>query len=299
MATDRPNLPLNGLRAFEVAARQGSFTQAAIELRVTQAAVSQQVLRLEDLLGVRLFTRTSSGLVLTDEGLALRPVLTRSFDEMGDVLDRFLGGRYRETLHLGVVTTFAAGWLQERLPAFEAAHPGISIRIFTNNNRIDIAREGLHVAIRFGDGQWPGLFAMPLLEAPLTPLCAPQLADSLRVPGDLGAQVLFRSYRADEWRLWFEAAGGAAPDLHGPVLDSSLAMADMAEAGLGVGLLPAVMFARRLGQGRLVRPFAAEVAVGRYWLTRPRSKAPTPAMRLLEAWLCEECAKLSAGPEAA
>ena len=290
MALDRPNLPLNGLRAFEVSARQGSFTRAAIELRVTQAAVSQQVLRLEDLLGVRLFTRSSSGLVLTDEGQALVPLLTRSFDDMGEMLDRFAEGRYRETLHVGAVTTFAVGWLMERLPDFEVAHPGISLRLFTNNNRSELSREGLHMAIRFGDGQWPGVVATPLMEAPLTPLCAPETAARLASPAALRAEVLLRSYRADEWRVWFEQAGVAPPELAGPVFDSSPAMADVAEAGHGVALLPSAMFARRLSAGRLVRPFAGEIGVGRYWITRSRGREPSRAMRLLEDWLVRECA---------
>lgn len=290
MALDRPNLPLNGLRAFEVAARQGSFTRAAIELRVTQAAVSQQVLRLEDLLGVRLFTRSSSGLVLTDEGQALVPLLTRSFDEMGELLERFAEGRYRETLHLGVVTTFATGWLVPRLAAFEAAHPGISLRLFTNNNRAELAREGLHMAIRFGDGRWPGVESVPLLAAPLTPLCAPETALRLETPADLRREVLLRSYRADEWQAWFAEAGVSAPDLEGPVFDNSPAMADMAEEGHGVALLPALLFARRISAGRLVRPFAQEIDAGRYWLTRPLGRAPTAAMRQLEDWLVSACA---------
>ncbi len=283
---DRPNLPLNGLRAFEVAARQGSFTRAAIELRVTQAAVSQQIQRLEDLLGHRLFTRASTGLILTDIGAALHPVLTRTFDEMGEALDRFQGGRYRETLHLGVVTTFATGWLIPRLPAFETAHPGISLRIFTHNNRIDIAKEGLHMAIRFGDrSAWPWLEAEALTEAPLTPLCAPELLPRLRVPQDLVGQRLLRSYRGDEWEAWFAAAGAICPPLEGPVLDSSVAMAELAAAGLGVALLPAPMFVRQLKSGALVRPFATEVGAGRYWLTWPRGKTLTPAMEQVRDWL--------------
>ncbi|MCZ0962538.1 LysR family transcriptional regulator [Paracoccus benzoatiresistens] len=285
---DRPNLPLNGLRAFEVAARQGSFTRAAIELRVTQAAVSQQIQRLEELLGHRLFTRASTGLILTDIGAALHPVLTRNFDEMGEVLDRFQGGRYREALNLGVVTTFATGWLIPRLPAFEAAHPGISLRVFTHNNRIDIAKEGLHMAIRFGDRTaWPWLEADPLIAAPLTPLCAPGLLGQLRTPQDLAGQRLLRSYRADEWGDWFAAAGADCPPLEGPVLDSSVAMADLAAAGQGVALLPAAMFARQLEAGALVRPFAAEVEAGRYWLTWPRGKPQTVAMAQVRAWLAD------------
>ena len=108
---DRPDLPLNALRVFEVAMRQGSFTKAAIELRVTQAAVSHQVARLEDLLGTALFLRTSQGLIQTDEGRLLFPVLEHGFDAMSRVLDRLGGRRDIEVLKVGVNTTFAMCWL--------------------------------------------------------------------------------------------------------------------------------------------------------------------------------------------
>lgn len=288
---DRPDLPLNGLRAFEVAARQGSFTRAAIELRVTQAAVSQQIQRLEDLLGLTLFTRASSGLILTEEGAALHPVLTRNLDEIGAMLDRFRGGRYRETLNLGVVTTFATGWLMARQKRFAAAHSGISLRIFSNNNRTDIAKEGLHMAIRFGDGPWPGLEAVALLDAPMSPLCAPHVAQRLAVPADLAQETLLRSYRGGEWAGWFAALGLPAPALEGPVLDSSVALAELAAAGLGVALLPVAMFRRQIAAGHLVRPFAAEVGMGRYWLTWPQGKPVTTGMAILRDWLLAEAGR--------
>lgn len=282
---DRPNLPLNALRAFEVAARQGSFTQAAIELRVSQAAVSHQVNGLEDLLGIQLFTRTPKGLQLTDEAQALFPVVTESLDRIGDVLDRFLDGRYRETLHLGVVTTFAVGWLLPRLDQFRLDHPGIDLRVSTNNNRVDLSKEGLQMAIRFGAGNWNGIEAVPLMETPLTPLCAPDLAAQLIAPEKLTDYVLFRSYRADEWPDWFRSVGIQCPALRGPVFDSSVAMADLAENGGGVAMLSPAMFADRVASGRLVRPFETEIVTGRYWLTRVAQKPPSPAMRLFEEWI--------------
>lgn len=284
---DRPNLPLNALRAFEVAARQGSFTQAAIELRVSQAAVSHQVNGLEDLLGIQLFTRTPKGLQLTDEAQALFPVVTESLDRIGDVLDKFLDGRYRETLHLGVVTTFAVGWLLPRLDQFRLDHPGIDLRVSTNNNRVDISKEGLQMAIRFGAGNWNGIEAVPLIETPLTPLCAPDLAARLVTPEKLTDYVLLRSYRADEWPDWFRLVGIKCPALRGPVFDSSVAMADLAETGDGVAMLSPVMFADRIASGRLVRPFDAEIVTGRYWLTRVAQKPPSPAMRLFEEWILD------------
>ncbi|WP_350356314.1 LysR family transcriptional regulator [Leisingera thetidis] len=287
MAMDRPNIPLNALRTFEVAARQGSFTNAAVELCVTQAAVSHQILRLEDQLGVKLFHRTPKGLLLTSEAEALLPVLTSSFDRIGGVLDRFLDGRYQETLNVGVVTTFAVGWLVDQLPGFEQRYPGISIRLFTNNNRVDIAREGLDLAIRFGHGRWPGLTAHPLMETPLTPLCSPLLASRLAGPDALGHQVLLRSYRSDEWPIWFQEAGAKYSKLDGPVFDSSIAMAELAAKGMGVALLPYSMFQAQLADGRLTRPFEVEIATGRYWITRLASKEASAAALAFEAWLAE------------
>lgn len=284
---DRPNIPLNALRTFEVAARQGSFTNAAVELCVTQAAVSHQILRLEDQLGVKLFQRTSKGLILTSEAEALMPVLTSSFDRIGGVLDRFLDGRYQETINVGVVTTFAVGWLASRLPAFEALHPGISIRLFTNNNRVDIAREGLDLAIRYGDGRWPGVTARPLMQTPLTPLCAPAVALRLETPAALARQVLLRSYRTDEWPIWFREADAPAPNPDGPVFDSSIAMAEIAASGLGIALLPHRMFKTQLADGRLARPFDIEITTGRYWITRLSTKDASSATRVFEAWLTE------------
>ncbi|KZL02055.1 HTH-type transcriptional activator AmpR [Pseudovibrio sp. Ad5] len=288
---DRPNIPLNALRAFEVAARQGSFTRAAIELRVTQAAVSHQLIALEELLGTPLFHRTPKGLILTDEGTALHPILTQSFDRIGNILDRFLDGRYQETLNVGVVTTFATGYLIERLPDFQQKHPGVNLRLFTNNNRVDITKEGLDIAIRFGEGLWPGLQATPLLTTPLTPLCSPDIGLSLKTPQDLTNHTLFRSYRSDEWELWFQHAASACPKITGPVFDSSLAMADMVEAGLGIALLPHDMFKRRMSEGRLVRPFPLEVTTGKYWLTHLKSKSATPATTLFKNWLLADAPK--------
>ncbi|AHD03826.1 LysR family transcriptional regulator [Leisingera methylohalidivorans] len=294
---DRPNLPLNALRAFEVAARQGSFTQAAIELRVSQAAVSHQIKGLEDLLGVQLFTRTPKGLLLTDEAMALFPVINDSLDRVGRVLDGFLDGRYQETLHVGVVTTFAVGWLMPQLAAFRSAHPGIDLRIWTNNNRVDISKEGLDMAIRFGAGRWSGMETVPLMEAPLTPLCSPRLAEYLQKPADLHGHVLLRSYRADEWPAWFDKAGTACPNLCDPIFDSSIAMADISENGAGVALLSPAMFAERLETGRLVAPFPVQIETGRYWLTYPAHKPPTPAMISFQEWVLDWNSKES--PQAA
>lgn len=284
---DRGQIPLNALRAFEASARHLSFTRAGLELCVSQAAISHQVKGLEERLGATLFRRLPRGLALTDEGAALVPVLGEAFDGIGALLDRFAGGRFREVLTVGVVGTFAVGWLMPRLAAFRRACPFVDLRMMTNNNRVDLAGEGLDYAIRFGDGSWHATEAEHLMATPLSPLCASALAERLQTPADLAGETLLRSYRADEWTRWFGAAGAACPAVRGPVFDSSVTMAAVAERGGGVALLPVAMFERELGGGGLVRPFAAEIDTGGYWLTRLKTKRETGAMTAFREWLVE------------
>lgn len=281
------HLPLNALRAFEVSARHLSFTKAAAELNVTQTAISQHVKNLEDRMGVPLFRRLPRGLALTDEGAALLPVLGDSFGRIGAFLEHFSAKRAREVLTVGSVGTFAIGWLLPKLQGFQQLYPFVDFRLLTNNNRVDIANEGLDFAIRFGDGAWHGTHAQHIMQAPLSPVCSPVIASRLRAPASLGEQVLLRSYRAEEWASWFAAAGVACPVVRGTVFDSSLAMAEAAVQGAGVALLPARMFRRELQQGRLIRPFDIEIAGGSYWLTRLNSKQPTSAMAVFSDWLLQ------------
>jgi LysR family transcriptional regulator, regulator of gene expression of beta-lactamase len=283
-------LPLNALRAFEASARHLNFTRAGLELNVTQAAVSAQVKNLEARLGVPLFRRLPRGLALTDEGQALLPMLSDSFGRLGNILEQFRDGAYREPLTVAAVATFAVGWLLPRLETFRRDHPFIDLRLMTHNNRVDLAGEGLDFAIRFGQGAWHGTHAEPLFEAPLTPMCTPTIARRLARPRDLLGETLLRSYRSDEWRLWFEAAGADAvtKPLRGPVLDSSLALAAAAAQGAGIALLPRSMFVHDLQVGRLAQPFAFQVRVGSYWLTQLQSRAVSPPMAQFRNWLLRE-----------
>jgi LysR family transcriptional regulator, regulator of gene expression of beta-lactamase len=282
---DRSRLPLNALRAFEAASRHLNVTRAALELRVTQTAVSHHIKLLEDQLGAPLFRRLPRGLALTDEGAALAPMLNDAFDRMAATLERFASGRLREIVTVGVVGTFATGWLLPRLADFEALHPDVDLRVMTNNNRVDLAGDGLDLAIRYGDGAWHGTEAVSILDAPMTPLCSPGLARRLATPSDLGREVLLRSYRPDEWRLWFDAAGVATPPVRGPVFDASPTLASAAASGVGVALLPVRLFEQDLASGRLAQPFSLCVDTGRYWLTRLKSRPETAAMAAVREWL--------------
>lgn len=285
----RPHLPLNALRAFEASARHLSFTRAAVELFVTPAAVSHQVKSLEAQLNVTLFKRLPRGLMLTSEGETLLPVLRESFDRIAETLERFEGGHFREVLTVGAVGTFAVGWLLPRLADFQSKHPFIDLRLSTNNNRVDVAAEGLDYAIRFGAGAWHGIEASKLIEAPLSVLCVPEIAGQLQEPADLLKQTLLRSYRTDEWPEWFLAAGLPAntPAPRSIVFDSSLAMMEAALQGAGIALAPPLMFARQLAAGAIEQPFDIGITTGCYWLTRLQSRPETSAMTMFKEWLLQ------------
>jgi len=287
-------LPLNALRAFEASARHLNFTRAADELCVTQGAVSHQVRALEARLGVTLFRRLARGLALTDEAEALIPVLTQSFARIGELLDQVQAGRAHQPLTVGVVNTFAVGWLLPRLDDFRAAHPFVDLRLRTHNNKVDMTAERLDCAIQFGAGAWPGLHAAEVMAADLAPLCSPRLARRLREPADLAGAPLLRSYRADEWPRWFRAAGLEPPPLRGPQFDSSIAMVAAAERSAGVALAPPSMFEHELSAGRLMQPFATTVDTGRYYLTRPAGRAPSEPAEAFARW-CLRAASAAGG----
>lgn len=286
---DVPQMPLNALRAFEAAARLGSFTKAGLELRVSQTAVSHQVRTLETLLGVTLFDRLSRGVVLTDEGLTLLPVLTDAFRRMSAALSRFEAGNFREVLTIGCVSTFANGWLVPKLGQFSALNPGIDLRLKTNNNRADFLEDGLDCLIRFGDGAWHGADAFKVMDAPLTPVCAPELARRLKRPEDLVQMPLLRSYRVDEWAMWFRAHKIDPPAARGWMFDSSIALTGAAAQGVGVALVPKCMFARELEAGVIVAPFGSSILTGGYWLTWLKSRGETAPMQLFKEWIAGLC----------
>ena len=283
------SISLNTLRAFDASARHLSFTRAAMELCVTQAAVSHQVKALEEQLGVALFRRTTRGLILTDEGAALAPTLEESFARIARSLEALAAGGPRAVLTIGVVGAFAIGFLMERLKAFRAEHPFIDLRLMTNNNKVDLFSESLDGAIRFGDGAWRGVESVHLMAAPMAPLTSPEMAAGMATPADLARAPLLRSYRPQDWPAWLAAAGVAQISARGPMFDTSHLMVHAAMLGEGVALAPPAMFARELASGRLVQPFACAVDVGAYWLTRLISKPPTPALTAFERWLLAAC----------
>jgi len=289
------SLPLNGLKAFEAAARHLSFTRAADELHVTQAAVSHQVKTLEQRLGVKLFRRLPKSLRLTDEGQALLPELRDAFERIARALNRVTSAQGAAALSVTTLTTFALTWLVSRLPRFQARHPDIEVRLNTTGRLVDFAREDVDVAVRYGDGNWPGLNVEKMFEDELTPLCGRTHKDRLRRPEDLRDVPLLDASPPEpasvgDWPTWLRAAGIAQlPVTRGATFDSTKIAAQAAIDGMGVAIGSPYLFAEDIAAGRLFQPFPLTVRNGKtYWLVCAEGTATRPKIKAFREWVFSE-----------
>ncbi|HYM31969.1 MAG TPA: transcriptional regulator GcvA [Candidatus Cybelea sp.] len=285
---------LNGLRAFESAARLMSFTKAAAELNVTQTAVSHQIRRLEEQLGLKLFERHNRALVLTREAQAYLPSVRAAFEDLRRATERL--GR-RDDQRIVTVTTMASlavKWLVPRLAAFQEAHPGIEVRISTSTQLVDLRRENVDLAIRYGRGNWPGLRADWLMAEDLFPVCSPALLKGgkpLRSPADLEHHTLLHlggGGSAEDWRLWLTAAGQPTEWATRPGLTFDLAFMALQAAidGLGVALGRTAYVEADLAAGRLVAPFDMRLpAEAGFYVVSPEETANSPKIALFRDWL--------------
>jgi len=283
---------LNGLHTFEAAARHGSFTLAAEELHVTQAAVSQQVRLLEKRLGFALFQRRANELELTDQGRALRPGLTDAFNSIERLTDQVTAMRPGPVLVAGVAPAFALNWLIPRLPGFNRKHPEVEFRMATGGARLPL-RDDWTCSVRRGQlGDWPGYITEELFPATLVPVCTPAIAKGLRHPRDLRrATLIVVSHLRAQWMWWFEAAGLSAPvQAAGEVVFENSPMAIKAVLdGVGVAVAQLPYISDALATGRLVAPFPVVRRKYESWYLayRPVRQAD-PALLLFRDWLHHE-----------
>ena len=286
----RSQLPLNALRAFEAAARHASFTHAAEELHVTQAAVSHQVKALEERLGVALFVRRPRGLEITSEGEALLPDLRDAFDRMTNALERVGRKANSGTLSVSLVTTFALGWLAPRLHRFQSKHPEIEVRMTTTQRRIDFAREDFDCAIRFTVQPEPELHATRLFSDVLTPLCGKRYKDKLKTLEDLKRVPFIDMTYDPEWAIWLRAVGmGDFKPKRVLTFDSTMIAVEAAMEGAGVAVGPPQLFREELASGRLFQPFPQIVDSGKaWWFVCPPASVNRPKTKAFEEWLIEE-----------
>jgi LysR family glycine cleavage system transcriptional activator len=294
MATRLP--PLNALRTFEAAARHLSFTKAAGELFVTQAAVSHQIRALEEHLGAPLFRRMNRALILTDQGQVLLPAVRDAFDRLRAGVRRVEDLSTGGALTISTTPSFAASWLAGRLARFQALHPEIELQLSATSRSVDFAREGIDCGIRYGAGDWPGLVSQRLLETALLPVCSPALldgADPLRRPQDLARHTLLHALDdPDDWRLWLRAAGVVGVDpTRGLKFDSVPLVLQAAVSGAGVGIGRRQLVEAELAEGRLVAPFDLELPDAyAYYFVAPETTADQPKLAAFRDWLLAEVA---------
>ncbi len=295
--------PLASVRVFEAAARHLSFTRAAAELGMTQAAVSYQIKQLEDRVGTPLFRRLTRRLELTDTGLRLAGPVA---DALGRLAEAFATARASEdnALKITALFTFAATWLVPRLGRFERAHPHLSVWLDSSNRMIDLLTEDVDIGIRVGHGEWPGLVAERLLPVALSPMASPALIQSIggvETPLDLLKLPMFRE-DDDSWEAWFAEVGHVvAPGIaRGVRLDNQQIMGRAAVEGHGVALLNPPFFADEIAAGRLVQPFAHRLHSRRsYFMVYPKSRAHAAKIQAFRTWILAEIAADATDPASA
>ena len=287
---------LNALRAFESAARLASFTSAASELHVTQAAVSRSVKLLESQLGCSLFERHANALSLTDTGRLLLPELTASFDRIGAAVQRTAGGRSRPVLTVGVGPTFAMRWLIPRLGSFQTLHPGIEIHITTGGPAAALQSEWT-CSITLGRDRSAGVTSVPLFSPWYSPVCSPRVAKKLREPKDLyRATLLDVRHAPTDWSVWLAHAELDEAKIAHRVVFEFYAFAIQAAldgVGIAIGLHPYIV--DDLSAGRLVAPFKLSVRKEQGWYLTFRSAAKNhPDFAAFMAWVRKEAQAESA-----
>jgi LysR family transcriptional regulator, glycine cleavage system transcriptional activator len=262
---------LNGIKAFEAAARSGSFAGAGAELNVSAAAVSRMVHLLEQRLGVVLFERKANRLAMTAAGRAYQSGLTPIFDALASLTAQVTAATSVRVLTIGVGPTFAMRWLIPRLADFRNEQPDIDVRITTGGVAAPFA-DDWSCGITLGGGEWPGLVAEPLFAADLLPVCAPRLAQQFKRPTDLRGPSLLRvAHASEDWPLWLKAAGVARVTARGPEFQYYGQALQAAVDGLGVAMGIRPYIDDDLAAGRLVAPFALTVPKGMRWYLVYRS----------------------------
>lgn len=286
---------LTGLRAFEAAGRHLSFTKAAAELHVTQAAVSHAIRGLEDQLGVRLFRRGGRQLLLTDAGQAYLPEVRDGFQKLIDATARVSARDAGGALTVSALPSFAAKWLVPRLRRFREAHPEVDVRLSADDRVVDFDRDDVDVAIRYGRGEYPGLESVRFLTEEFFPVCSPALLRGprpLKAPADLKHHTLLHDDTRTDWAMWLMAAGVKDVDPYrGPAFNDSSMLLQAAIDGQGVALGRSALAADDLAAGRLVRPFPfALPADFAYYIVYPQRAAQRAKLGAFRDWLIAEAA---------
>lgn len=291
--------PLTSLRAFEAAGRHLSFTKAAAELTVTQAAISHQVKALEEHLDVALFLRLPRQLELTKAGKILLPVVRSAFDRIGDSVAKLNTDAASKALTVRLSPSFAAKWLSPRLDDFRRRHPEVDLSLTLGNEAVDFRRQPIDIAVTYGKGDWKGVVSDHLLSIDFFPVCSPgimQGENPLSTPDDLRHHTLLHDTNHDAWTDWLDLAGASDVDpSRGTVVDDTNVLIQAAIDGLGVALGSALFVADRLASGKLVKPFDTTLHSDfAYYVVCPKQHLKKTEVAQFKSWLIEQSLETAA-----
>ena len=280
------------LRAFVAVHDAGGFTRAAERLHLTQSAVSHQIRRLEDELGIRLFVRKNRALALTAEAREYLPGIRAAFNDLRLATDRLLRKEDGRVLTVSTLASLAAKWLLPRLSGFQEAHPEIDVRITTSTGLVDFKNGDVDAAIRYGRGHWPGARSEWLMADEMFPVCSPALLTGkhpLHSPEDLKDHVLLHNTNnSDDWRLWLTAAGLPADISKQPGITFDLILMTVQAAidGMGVAMGRTTYVKDDIAKGRLVVPFQITLpADAGFYIVSPEGVTDPPKLQAFRQWL--------------
>ena len=285
------NVPISAIRAFEAAARTGSFRDAANELHLTPSAVSHAIRKLESTMSTTLFERGTRSVRLTPAGENLMRHAGAASDNLRRGIEE-VAGRGPQLLRVHSAPSFAALWLAPRLGRFIAAEPKLEVRLAASAEYARFSNDDFDLDIVYGKPRGDGVEIVPLGEETITPLCAPEIAKKIRKPKDLFNHVLIRSeVKQVQWHQWFAANGLEQPAIHGMRFDRSFLAIAMASSGLGVTLESTLLAEREIEAGKLIAPLAGRSVDIRYvghHLAFPRSSKQRHPVRAFADWIIAE-----------
>lgn len=292
--------PVNAIRAFEAACRHLQFQQAAEELGVTPAALSYQIRQLEDHLGIKLFRRLNRSVELTKEGRLIAPGIVEAFERLEESFSLITPDAEDKTLVISTGPAFSAKWLAPRLHSYLEVHPDIDFRLSANLKLTDFDRDGVDAVIRFGGGDYPGLFVEPLFEEISTPLISPVLFEKL---GGVADEELFKNVslihdeslrflEASQWKYWLDAKGYVGIDAEkGARFSHADHCIEAAVDGWGIVMARLGFAFREINAGRLIAPFREAVsAKGGFYFCCPHEALEKEKVLHFLAWIRDEAA---------
>jgi LysR family glycine cleavage system transcriptional activator len=284
--------PLNSLKAFEAAARNLSFTKAAEEMFVTQAAISHQIKLLEEHLSMKLFMRRNRSLLLTEEGQSYYLDIKDIFAHLYEATERLLTRGAKGSISIALTPSFAIQWLIPRLSEFSNLHPDIDVKIKAVDYDDNSLTDDVDVAIYYGLGNWQGVFTDKLYTEYLTPVCSPLLLSgekALSEPSDLMNHTLLHDMSRNNWKEWIKVAGVKDINVNqGPIFSHSSMVLQAAIHGQGIALGNSVLAKPEIESGRLVTPFN-EVLVSKnaFYLVCREAQVDSPKIVAFRNWLLE------------